>query len=536
MSKQNKTKGHKVSETAPQQKKERKPWLLPVSVVFFVLVWLWAGVWYGDVLRIAREYSFWAPDETLMRYMEGRPWGGLWVAGLALLQLYRWPLVGALVTALFVAGSTWLVGYCLRLRGWWKVLQFVPAAVYLTFVAYQGFDLYFETETGRIMGVPLMCFVVLLVLALIIRSFAHGHRFPHILRPPTDETPRLNRTLLAMALLTVLLPIAVTHWMRPYVRVVTRMQRQMMEQDWKGMAETARANAELSYRQIAAYYAIALVNTNEQATHLFDIRLEYDDPYLHGYSGSMTNASNYYMMDCDLAAGLVETAIHHGMEQLTMNGPTIRTLKVLTKCALLRGEWEVAKKYLRVLHYVPFEGAWVEKYSAMVEQPELINQDAEFKMVRMTEPIHDNFENFLTPPTFLGYNLNLYEGRSMNALLNSLVVQIYTKTMPQFIQSSQPLQGSTPPKSISEALLMMSSKHPGIQQQFQGLEFHRSRMMNFMMEVKPYIDSYDHRKEHADELFPKWKGFYPYYYFFGNLKATKGHQKDKEETSKQGVN
>ena len=224
----------------PEQKKERKPLLLSTTVVLFVLVWLWAGVWYGDVLHTAREYSFWAPDATLMRYMEGRPWAGLWWAGLALLQLFRWPLVGGAVMALLVSGSTWLTGYCLRLRGWWRLLQFVPALVYLSIAAYVGFDLYFETETGRIMGIPLMYFGVMLLLALIIRSFAHGHTFPHILLPPTDETPRQNRTQLAMACIVVLLPMAITHWMRPYVRVVARMQCQMMEQDWRGMAETAR--------------------------------------------------------------------------------------------------------------------------------------------------------------------------------------------------------------------------------------------------------------------------------------------------------
>ena len=520
----------------PEQKKERKPLLLSTTVVLFVLVWLWAGVWYGDVLHTAREYSFWAPDATLMRYMEGRPWAGLWWAGLALLQLFRWPLVGGAVMALLVSGSTWLTGYCLRLRGWWRLLQFVPALVYLSIAAYVGFDLYFETETGRIMGIPLLYFGVMLLLALIIRSFAHGHTFPHILLPPTDETPRQNRTQLAMACIVVLLPMAITHWMRPYVRVVARMQCQMMEQDWRGMAETARQHADLSYRHIAAYYAIALVQTGEQASHMFDIRLDYDEPYIHGYNGSTTNAANYYLMDCDFHAGLFQTAIHHAMEHMTMNGPTLRSLKMLAKCALLKGEWEVADKYLRVLQRVPFEGQWVRKYRAMLRNPEAIEQDPEFRIVRLTEPMRDNFENFLTQPTFLGYNASLVEGRSINALWNSLVVHIYTKTMPQFIFASQPMRGSTPPQSLSEALLLMASKYPDILPQYNGLEYHRTRLMNFMQEVRPYIGSYDSRKEHAEELFPKWKGYYPYYYFFGNLKATKGHIKENQGTSNQGVN
>ena len=71
-----------------------------------------------------------------------------------------------------------------------------------------------------------------------------------------------------------------------------------------------------------------------------------------------------------------------------MNGPTLRSLKMLTKCALLKGEWEVAEKYLFVLKHVPFEGKWVEKYQTMLRNQEKVDADPEFRMVRLTEPIH----------------------------------------------------------------------------------------------------------------------------------------------------
>ncbi|MBQ8050407.1 MAG: hypothetical protein IJ197_02365 [Bacteroidaceae bacterium] len=520
----------------PKQQKERKPLLLPVAVVFFVLVWLWAWLWYGDVFRIARESSFWSLDETLMQYMDGRPWAALWWAGLALLQFYRWPVVGALITAFLVSGSTWLLGYCLRLRGWWRLIQYLPAMLYLGATAYLGFDIYFEAQTGMIMGIPLLCFLVLLILALIIRSFAHGHRFPPIVSPPKDETPRQNRAQLAMIVLCIAVAMAITQWMRPYVRVVTTMQRQMLEEDWRGMAETARARADLSYRQIAAYYAIALVQTGEQASRLFDIRMDYDDPYIHGFNRDNPYIANYYLMDCDLHAGLVQTATRHAMEHLTMNGPSLRSLKMLAKCSLLRGEWAVASKYLRILEKVPFEGDFIRRYKPMLHNMDLVNADPEFKMVRLTEPSRDSFENLFAQPAFLGYNAALTEGRSINALWNSLLVHVYTKTMPEFIYRCQPMRGTLPPQTFAEALLMMSAKNPDVLQLYPGLEYNRTRLLNFMQDVKAYIGDYDTRKEHARELFPKYKGYYPYYYFFGNLKATRGHTKENEGSSNQGVN
>lgn len=519
-----------------KQKTEKKPLLLPVTVVFFVLVWLWAWLWYGDVFRIAREYAFWSPDETLMYYMEGRPWGGLWWVGLALLQLYRWPILGALITALLISTTAWLTGYCLRLRGWWRLLQYLPSAAYLFTVAYVGFDLYFEAEPGKIMGIPLLAFFVLLILALIIRSFSHHHTFPHIILPPTDETPRLNRAQLLLVTSIILATMGITLWMRPYVRIVTTMQTQMMEQDWKGMAKTAHRNPELSYRAIAAYYAISLVQTGEVCSRLFDIRLDYDDPYIHNFDGAETNGNNYYIPDCDLYAGLVQTCIHHAMENMTMNGPNLRALKLLTKCALLKGEWKVAEKYLHILQHTPFEGDFIDKYRPMIYHPELVDADPEFKMIRLTEPIHDNFENFLVQPIFLGYNATLMEGRSINALWNSLMVHIYTKSMPQFIERCTPIQGTMPPQSIAEALMLMSSKYPQMAEQFPAIEYNRSRLMNFLQDVRSYMSSHESRAAHARELFPKYKGYYPYYYFFGNLKATKRKDVTAEGSSNQGVN
>jgi len=510
---------------------KRRNWRIPPMLILFVAVWAWAAFWYGDVLRIAREYSFWAPDSTLMYYEQERPWGSLWIVGLLLLQLYRWPWVGALLISLLVTGSTYLIGYCLRLRGAWRLLQYIPAALLLSVTAYIGFDLFFETETGMIMGIPFLCFLVLAILAAIIRSFSR-HSMPSPLKAYEGDSSRLARLHVLAALLVVILPMGITHWMRPYVKVVTRMQCQMMEQDWKGMAETARANADLSYRQIAAYYAIALVQRGEIGTRLFDIRMDYDEPYIHGFDGKGSNASNYYMMDCDFYAGLVQTSIHHGVEQMTMNGPSIRTLKLLTKCALLSGEWEVAEKYFTILKKVPFEGKWIDKYEAMLNDTALINEDPEFKMVRLTEPMHDSFENTYIQPVFLGYNAALLEGRSINALWNSLAVHIYTKTMKDFIYRCQPIQGTTPPETFSQALALMAGKQPTLVQAFPNIQMQNDRLAHFVHEVKPLMKD---RAKYARELFPKYKGYYPYYYFFGNLKATRKRPENKG-TSNSGVN
>ena len=180
-------KPHKPKNTPvsmPTEKQKRGPILLPTTPVFFLLLWAWGWLWYGEVLHTAREYSFWAPDDTLMYFLEGRSWGLLCWVGRALLQFYKWPVLGGAVLALLIGGCTWLLGYCLRLRGWWRLLQYLPAGAYLGIVAYVGFDLYFEAETGQLLGIPTVCFAILLMMALVIRSFSHSHKFPNLLFPP----------------------------------------------------------------------------------------------------------------------------------------------------------------------------------------------------------------------------------------------------------------------------------------------------------------------------------------------------------------
>ena len=167
---------------------------------------------------------------------------------------------------------------------------------------------------------------------------------------------------------------------------------------------------------------------------------------------------------------------------------------------------------------IPFEGAFIEKYEPMVRHIDLVNADKEMAMIRLTEPIHDSFENQYQAPLFMGYNLLLVEGRSKNALINSLCVCLYTKLMPQFVERLEPLIGTTPPSIIMDGIMLAENKHPGLMQNFTGLNYRQPQLQAFLQSTQPYMKD---RPSYAYELFPKYKGYYPYYYFFGNLKATK---------------
>ena len=90
--------------------------------------------------------------------------------------------------------------------------------------------------------------------------------------------------------------------------------------------------------------------------------------------------------------------------------------------------------------------------------------------------------------------------------------------MPQFIERLEPIVGTTPSSIIMDGILLAENKQPGLSQHFSGLNFRQHQLQTFLRNMQPYMKD---RAGYAYELFPKYKGYYPYYYFFGNLKATK---------------
>ena len=482
---------------------------LPVLVIFFALTWLWAAWYYGSVFYISREYSFWVADLRMMDFILSCPYGGIRYVGRAILQLYKFPWLGGLLLALILTAGSWLTGYCLRLRGTWRLLQYVPALVYVAVITWHGLDIFFEARTGFIFGIPLVALNVLCVCAIIIRSFKVK---------PLAATSRGKGWAVGFIILCFAAIIGFDQWQRPYVRVICQLLDMEYKQDWAGIQKLARAHSMMSNRPMACSYAISLVQTNQVAERMYDIRLDYDSLHIHGIDWQHNNASVLYVPEGDYYGGFIESSMHACMEQMVMTGPTVRLMKLLIKCSLMREEWELAEKYLAILRRIPFEGAFCEKYGAMVRRIDLVNSDPEMAQIRLTEPIHDSFENQYQAPLFMGYNLMLVEGRSQQALINSLCVCLYTKLMPQFVERLEPIIGTTPPSIIMDGIMLAENKHPGIMKHFTGLNYRQPQLQAFIQATQPLMND---RAGHAKELFPKYKGYYPYYYFFGNLKATK---------------
>ena len=121
-------------------------------------------------------------------------------------------------------------------------------------------------------------------------------------------------------------------------------------------------------------------------------------------------------------------------------------------------------------------------------------------------------------PIFLGYNCVLMAGRSSEALMQSLMACLYSKRMPDFLMRCEPLIGSTPPRTVAEGLVTQSFKNEQVLKAFPQLKMNAQMYQSFLRNIQPYMKD---RAAAAPKLFDQYKGYYPYYYFFGNLKATR---------------
>ena len=505
-----------------------------IPCLFFLLSWAWASWWMGDVLRIAYERSFFAANATLMHWLWQQSFGSLWIVGRALLTLYRWPLVGGLLVAVLLTAGSWLIGYCLRLPRRWRWAQYVPAGAWMLWTAWAGLDLFYMHEPGRILGIPFLALVVCAADAFVIWTFKR--RRP--IRPSSTEKDEQGKPIFYILYFIFILclfslPCLLLSLRHPYVRQLTHMQVQLMHEDYEGMSQTAHAHPERSYRPLAAYYAIALARTGHLTDQLFDIRLEFDTLRIHEYGGHPDQGMNYYLVDCDYQSGLIRPAMHRAMEELTMDGPSLFTLKHLIRMALIESDWALARKYMHVLSKVPFEGDFLARYEPMLDHPERVSADLEMSSIMKTMPITDAFENQFERPCFLGYFAVVGAGKTVETLNQSIMANLYSKRMPDFLARCQMFVGTTPPRSIAEGLITQSNKNPAILQAFPQLQMDAQRFASFIRVASPYMKD---RERGGDELFEQYRGYFPYYYFFGNLRATRKADESKMETSKSGVN
>jgi hypothetical protein len=477
-------------------------------------LWIFCSVVYGDVFYMSEQNSYFAFDRTIMSNIFAM-WDGWFIlVGRFLLTSFHYPLFGGFVMALMLTLSTWLLSYVLGLKGRASVVPMLLPFVYLGVLVYKGLNLYYQREAGYPFAVLALILVVLALAAVVVRLLTKRKlRCPVRTSKEESAVSQWQQFGVVAVLFAVLLVFAIPF--RQNTRATARMQRLMWDEEWDDMIDVAKSCSRPS-RTVCCYYAIALEQTDQLVSSLFDIHFQYPDMNLTNLTGKRNAGTEYYASDGDFFAGLVNTSYHDCMERFVCEGPTLYRLKRLTLCALVNGESALAEKYLRIIGKAPFEGSFLEKYNSYVAHPSEAGKDPLIAKVREILPLEDDFVQRYRAPLFIGYNVGLTSGRCRRALDNSLMACLYAKLMDNFYERTAPLlQWGSIPRIYEEGLTVYAIRDISKLAPYKISPLTLSGVKQFYRSVYPLRG--EDKKVIAKKLEPDFGNMYPYYYFYENI-------------------
>lgn len=500
--------------TGQERKGERKrgalrPGTARIITYLTVFAALFAFLYgcYGDVLARAEQESYISTSPDTMYYLLSQPWGRVYWLARWVLLLFKWPAAGAAVLALVYTLTTRFADYALRMPRRFEGAGILLALGQTGWILYRGTSLYFKNEPSQFIVIAFAALAVTALLAAVVWTVRRVRRC-------AENTEGLRvRPYGALAALALTAGTTWAAWHFNENEIITaRLQNMVWTQQWDDMIAAARS-AKQPTRTIAAYHAVALVQTDQLLEGMFDIPYEYPKARLH--SAENSGEYNLFLADCNFYAGIPNIAYRNAMDIVVMNGPRLVCFKRMAICALLNGEKELCRKYLSLVGRTPFESAFVEKYTAMLNNPKLIDEDEELKHVKALYPREDRFEQNYRSPLFLGYNVGLSSG-SEATLLTSVAACLYSKDLQSFLPRAQILaqKGKSFPACMQQAIAIMALKQPELLNVFPQVgSFVPQEIRAFLMDAKPYAKD---RLALRHELRDRWLGTYVYYYYTEN--------------------
>ena len=157
----------------------------------------------------------------------------------------------------------------------------------------------------------------------------------------------------------------------------------------------------------------------------------------------------------------------------------------------------------------------------------------ELAFIQNLRPDFDLFESFFISPLFIGFPLAKFQAENPVRREMSTAAALYTKNMPVFLgQASYYLRQPSFPPVVGDALGLAYANNQLGGMDARPLMPYTERLMAFTRDLGP-ADPLQAR-DPGHTLFHKYRGFYPYYYFFGNRNLKPDARTPEKE--KGGVN
>ena len=296
--------------------------------------------------------------------------------------LLLWMVAGYIVSGWWALASVAIMAIMARTRG----LSLIAAAIAIAAVpviAYQHYT-QMRIEDAWTVGFPMfqidkyiswkpmMPFVItpclLIVMAVAKRLFGHK---------PLVSKPQLLSAAGAVCALAAIVSVTLyTDFDNPNYHTEMRMYRAADEGRWTDVLQEAHNNPTAPTREIVMLKNLALIYQGNIGDYMF----KYDNMSIPPYTYDslavrmvQTNAPLVYMYYARLNFA-TRWCIENGVE----GGFNPDEYKVLTRCALIAGEIDLASKYINILKKTIYHREWASHYEPMLADTTLIRTSGEF--------------------------------------------------------------------------------------------------------------------------------------------------------------
>ncbi|MCM1311349.1 MAG: DUF6057 family protein [Bacteroides sp.] len=258
-----------------------------------------------------------------------------------------------------------------------------------------------------------------------------------------------------------------------------RMYRAADEGDWQKVLEEAANLPGKATRQIVMFKNMALMHTGEMGHKMFHYDNSGEPPYVYdSLSVRMVQTAApmiYYQY------GKTNFAYRWCIENCVEFGFKVSDLKILTRCAILNGEYQLANKYINILKSTTFQGGWADTFLPMVKDPGKIAQFKEYENILPLRGYKDilDGDNGLCEMYLLNYFSNSsnvdpkFQEVTLNFAMINKNIQLF---WPRFFQYATLHQGEEMPIHYQEAAFLYGTLEKGVD--IKSMPFDKERVIS----------------------------------------------------------
>lgn len=447
-------------------KKERLNQIVPIilGIAFAVLAWVRLVVQNSELLFEGQNQEHWESGSFYFMQMLSEPGGILSWAGQYLTQYFYYPALGASILI-----GLWLIIYSLWIYGlkpvWYMSWIGIVFPLLLLFqVTSIGYIVYINKAPDWYFTPTLICLVMSVIFGFLTIFLGKKSRYAAILI-----------TLFTVSGLYVWADKAEVHdeLKKPFCTsqddanfyAELRMKRALEEGQWQTVLSEMRKAGKNPTRSMWLMKNVALLNQGRLVTDWLEYPCMTQLPaYKDSIIVPLVESSGPLLY---FTHGSIQFSYRWCMENMVEYGPSNSGLRQMTRCALLKGEWRLAEKYINLLSRTTFQKEWAEQQRRYIGHPELLNEDPIYRLAIKISDVRNNAldgdgshaENYIVNTYSKGNELKCLEQTELN-LIYAMQSQDIVNFWNQFFMFAHLTEGKPMPLLIQQAVYLFIKLEP----------------------------------------------------------------------------